>query len=181
MRIIAGKYRGKKLETLSNLATRPTADKVRGAMFNALGQYFDGGTILDLFGGSGALALEAISRGAEFATIVDLSHEAIAVIRNNVMAMNVLDSCTIQQSDYLNFLQNNQQQFNYVFIDPPYKMDIEQDILPHLKDVLQSNGIIIIERALISRFEQVDSIQEYQVVFQRKYGKTELLFLKEKQ
>ena len=83
MRIIAGKYSSRRLETLPGQHTRPTLDKVKEAVFSSLGGFFDGGTVLDLYGGSGAIAFEALSRGMDKAYIVDKSRAAIQVIRKN--------------------------------------------------------------------------------------------------
>ena len=84
MRIIAGKYAKRNLHTLKSNATRPTSDKVKGSLFNSLGQFFDGGQVLDLYAGSGALGIEAVSRGYDEAVLVDISGQACQVIRKNV-------------------------------------------------------------------------------------------------
>ena len=84
MRIIAGKYAKRNLHTLKSNATRPTSDKVKGSLFNSLGQFFDGGRVLDLYAGSGALGIEAVSRGYDSAVLVDISGQACQIIRKNV-------------------------------------------------------------------------------------------------
>ena len=95
MRIIAGKYSSRRLETLPGQHTRPTLDKVKEAVFSSLGGFFDGGTVLDLYGGSGAIAFEALSRGMDKAYIVDKSRAAIQVIRKNAELLDCQSQCEI--------------------------------------------------------------------------------------
>ena len=95
MRIIAGEFASRKLLTREGMETRPTLDKVKEAVFSSLGTYFDGGTVLDLYAGSGAIGLEALSRGMRKAIFVDSSRDAIRVIKENVNALKVNDRCRI--------------------------------------------------------------------------------------
>ena len=121
MRIIAGKHKSRKLETLEGNNTRPMMDVMKESVFNTIGPYFEEIEILDLFGGSGALSLEAISRGAKHSYIIDLSRDAIKVITNNVRSLKEENSVTIINTDYKLALKKLEgKQFDLIFLDPPY-------------------------------------------------------------
>ena len=99
MRVVSGKFRGRRLKAVPGMATRPTTDKVKESLFNIIGPYFDGGKSLDLYGGSGGLSIEAVSRGIETATIVDRQYAAIKTIRQNVALTNAPQSFKIMKQD----------------------------------------------------------------------------------
>jgi len=123
MRIIAGKYRSRLLRSVEGQATRPTLDKVKEATFARLMPMIDDASVLDLFAGTGAIGLEALSRGARHAVLVDGSKAAIAVINTNVDALKANDQCTIlrmEALDALRYLSNHGFQFDLVYLDPPY-------------------------------------------------------------
>ena len=105
MRIITGSARGIALATLEGENTRPTADRTKEALFSMIQFDIEGRRVLDLFSGSGQMALEALSRGASSATLVDRSREAISIIRQNAEKSKLIDHCTIYQADYLDFLR----------------------------------------------------------------------------
>lgn len=146
MRIIAGKHRSRKLETLEGNNTRPMMDVMKESVFNTIGPYFDEIEILDLFGGSGALSLESISRGAKHSYIIDLSKDAIKVITNNVKALKEENSVTILNTDYKIALKKLQgKQFDLIFLDPPYRLNIVNELLQHLDDNnFMKKGTIIV-------------------------------------
>ena len=131
MRIITGTARGVKLETLESDATRPTSDKVKEAIFSMIQFEIEGRRVLDLFGGSGQLALEALSRGAAKATIIDESREAVNVIINNAKHAKLYDRCRISAISYAAFLKSfsDVEKFNIVFLDPPYNTELLHDSL----------------------------------------------------
>jgi 16S rRNA (guanine966-N2)-methyltransferase len=121
MRVVAGQLRGRGLAAPKGQATRPTSDRVREAVFSILGQV-DGARVLDLFAGSGALAIEALSRGAAEATLVDSSAEAIAAIRRNLAALDVQAQVHRQRaSAFLEWARADGRQYDLVFVDPPYR------------------------------------------------------------
>jgi len=141
-RIIGGKFRGKKLVGMSNEKTRPTKDKVREAIFNIIGNKIRDATALDVFAGSGAMGIEAISRGAKHVTFNDIDSEAIKVIKQNLSAIKV-ENVLVFQKDYYALLSILPDKYDIVFLDPPYDMDIiAQGFLP----LLNAGGIIIYER-----------------------------------
>lgn len=151
MRIITGKARGARLTTLPGEATRPTSEKVKEAVFSAI--QFDLGdrTVLDLFGGSGQMALEALSRGAQSAVIVDNSRAATEVIRNNAAKTKLLPDCRIVTADWKDYLRSasGKQKFSLVFLDPPYKEGFIDEVLKRMfqSDILEDDCIIIAESA----------------------------------
>ena len=150
MRIISGKYGSRKLKTLTGNNTRPTEDRVREAVFSRLGPYFNGGIILDLFAGSGAISLEALSRGFDFAYLVDVSKEAVSVIYSNISDLKVQDQTKVLNTSYksaLTKLKNLELQFDLIYLDPPYNRGIEKEALDLITkyDLLKDDGTIVIE------------------------------------
>ena len=149
MRIITGTARGTKLETIDSLATRPTSDKVKEAVFSMIQFEIEGRRVLDLFGGSGQLALEALSRGAAHATIIDESREAVNVIINNAKHAKLYDRCRISAISANAFLKgfNDAEKFNIVFLDPPYDSSLMHDSLELIaeREVTAPGALIICE------------------------------------
>ena len=119
MRIISGKYKGKKLEGFNIIGTRPTMDRVKESLFGMIQNYINGSIVLDLFAGSGALGLEAISNGAKKCYFIDNNIEAIKTIKNN--SINVQEDLEIINTDYKKFLKNTNEKFDIIFLDPPYE------------------------------------------------------------
>jgi 16S rRNA (guanine966-N2)-methyltransferase len=121
VRVVAGTARGRRLQAPPGSSTRPTADRVREATFNALGSLgaLDG-DVLDLFAGSGALGIEALSRGAASATFVDADARAVAVVRANLEATGLADRATVVRSDARRFLDGGERRFDLALLDPPY-------------------------------------------------------------
>lgn len=129
MRVITGEARGRRLEALEGKATRPTSDKVKGAAFSILFSRFDleGARLLDLFAGSGALGIEALSRGAAHVTFVEYASAAADVILRNLQKCRFLDRSTVLRSTVavaLARLQEDEQSFDGILLDPPYKSDL---------------------------------------------------------
>ncbi|WP_332841015.1 16S rRNA (guanine(966)-N(2))-methyltransferase RsmD [Phocicoccus pinnipedialis] len=148
VRIIAGKYKNKRIETLKKNDTRPTGEKLRESMFSSLGSMY--GDILDLFGGSGALTIEALSRGGERAVIIDGAVDALKVIKSNIRDLQ--EDIEVYRNDYrraLKALHKRGRQFDFIFIDPPYHKELA-NIAIHMideLDLLKSDGVIIVESA----------------------------------
>lgn len=148
MRVITGSARGAKLKTLEGLQTRPTSDRVKEAIFNIIQFDIEGRRVLDLFGGSGQLAIEALSRGAGYAVIVDQSAEAAAVIKDNLKKVRLDQSASVFQSDYLRYLSGCREKFDIIFLDPPYQGTFLETSLQKISeiDILTEGGIIVCER-----------------------------------
>ena len=150
MRIITGSARGRRLETLEGLQTRPTAEKVKEAIFSMIQFDIEGREVLDAFGGSGQMALEALSRGAARATILDLRADAVNVIRRNAQKTKLYEKCVILNSDCKQFLRTaskSGRRFDIVFLDPPYDSSLMEETLALLakEELVRENGIVICE------------------------------------
>ncbi|MFV0395577.1 MAG: 16S rRNA (guanine(966)-N(2))-methyltransferase RsmD [Coprobacillaceae bacterium] len=149
MRVIAGKYKSRQLKTPKSNATRPTTDRNKESMFNMIGPYFDGGIALDLFGGSGGLGIEALSRGCSTLYVVDQQYEAFKVIKDNLSTLQI-DNATAWKMDYkkaLIKLSKENIKLDLVLLDPPYGKQLVDDILLFLVEhqMLQQNCTIVIE------------------------------------
>lgn len=148
MRIIGGKFRSRRLVTLEGLQTRPTLDKTKEAVFSSLGNYIPNFVVLDVFGGSGALSLEAISRGARHAYIIDSNIEAIKIIKTNVKSLGVDNMVTILQGSYTQMLQKlTNKKFDIIFLDPPFRMKVIEELINFIieNDMLENGGYIMAE------------------------------------
>jgi 16S rRNA (guanine966-N2)-methyltransferase len=120
MRIIAGRFRGHRLKPLKGKGVRPTTDRVREAWMSAMGGQFDDLEVLDLFSGSGALGLEALSRGAHRVTFVEKARGALRVMEANISQLAVAESCTVVADDVFRFLDRELASFSFAVADPPY-------------------------------------------------------------
>jgi len=153
LRIIAGKYRGRKLKSPPSLQTRPTSDRLRETLFNILAPRINGARLLDLCAGSGAVGIEALSRGAAHATFVDRSRKMYALIETNLKALNASDDeIEVVSREALEFLKRRAKQeavaFDIIFFDPPYAMDYEtvlDYVGEHATRVLAEDGVVIVE------------------------------------
>lgn len=129
MKIVSGTYGGRPLKTLEGKTTRPTSDKVRGAMFNMIGPYFDGGRVLDLYAGSGGLSIEAVSRGMEQAVLVEKDRRAQSIIASNIQMTKESHKFQLLKMEAHQALNQLQGTFDLIFLDPPYaKEQIVADI-----------------------------------------------------
>lgn len=146
MRIIAGEAKGRRLQSPPGLLTRPTADRVREAMFSVLLPYLCGARVLDAFAGSGALGLEAVSRGANSALMIEQNQAALKALRHNVASCN-LPGSQIRAGDTLRVLRGLNEKFDIIFLDPPYNQGLlHQAIGPILeRDLLATEGLIVVE------------------------------------
>lgn len=145
MRIVSGTYGGRPLKTLEGKTTRPTSDKVRGAMFNMIGPYFDGGRVLDLYAGSGGLSIEAVSRGMESAVLVERDRRAQAIIRDNIRMTKEDSKFQLMTMEAKQALAHLSGSFDLVFLDPPYAAeDIVADITELCQRQLLSQEVMVV-------------------------------------
>ena len=151
MRIVAGKYRHRIIEMTNLETTRETQDKVRQAIYNMIGPYFDGGVCLDLFAGSGAMGIEAVSRGIETLYLNDLNKEALNVCKKNCTSLK-LDNVHYYNMDYLDYLNNVNVNYDLIILDPPYKMDDIDSILNVTYPRLNERGLIVFEMGIESKY-----------------------------
>ena len=172
MRVVSGRAKGTVLRTPDGMSTRPTTDRVKEAMFSIIQFDLPGAIVLDLFGGTGQLGIEALSRGASKAVFVDQQSSACNLIRENLRRTKFLENASVIQSDYLRFLQSCHQKFNVILLDPPYtEVFLENSIKMITEiDILQTNGIIVTERPLEKELPWVFS--GYSRSRDYKYGKT---------
>ena len=150
MRVISGKAKGIVLKAPEGEATRPTADRVKEAIFSILQFEIPGMSVLDLFGGTGQLGIEALSRDARSAVFVDSRDDACKLIRENLKRTNFQSQARVVKSDYLAFLKNCRDKYDVIFLDPPYAEVFLENALKMITeiDILQSGGIIVTERPL---------------------------------
>lgn len=150
MRVIAGKARGITLQTPAGMQTRPTIDRVKEALFSILQFDLPGATVLDLFGGTGQLGIEALSRGANRSVFVDSSRDACQLIRSNLKKTHLDAQATVVQGDYMDYLRRSKEKFNLILLDPPYAEVFLENAIKTITeiDILQSDGIIAAERPL---------------------------------
>ena len=156
LRIIGGEWRGRKLRFPDAPNLRPTPDRVRETIFNWLAPMINGARCLDLFSGSGALGLEALSRGAAFSTFVD-SHKKVALaLKEHLDLLNTHDKASVLQMDSVQFLKGVVQKYDLVFLDPPYHLDFMQKVVP----LLENNGWLADNAILYLEIEKRQSLPE---------------------
>lgn len=176
MRIITGSAKGIRLRTLEGDATRPTAERVKEAVFSMIQFDIEGRSVLDLFAGSGQMALEALSRGAASATLVDKSRDAIAIIRDNAAKAKLADKCAIFQSDYLDFIRRSAgKQYDIIFLDPPYALKMYKPALEAMlkSSILKPTSLIICESGEDAVFDGDSELaSRFEIEKQTKYSKT---------
>lgn len=181
MRVISGLARGTKLKTIESDTTRPTLDRVKESLFNILQDKLKGAVVLDLFAGSGALGIEALSRGAQKAYFCDKNFEAVKVIKENLSKTRFLDKSIVYNSDYVNAIKKIKEEISIVFLDPPYKLDLAVSAVSELikQKLITKDTLIIIETDEINRdIKEVQKIENVEVIDTRKYGRANLIFIK---
>lgn len=172
MRVVAGTARGTVLKTPDGMLTRPTADRVKEAVFSIVHFDVQDAVVLDLFGGTGQLGIEALSRGAKRAVFVDHQQKACDLIRENLRRTRFTDRASVIRSDYLEYLKRTGEKFDMILLDPPYAEIFLENSLNCIAeiDILQSGGIIVTERPvgkeLPLQFHGYTRSRDY------KYGKT---------
>ncbi len=150
MRVITGKARGVQLKTPEGMLTRPTSDRVKEALFSIINFDLPGAKVLDLFGGTGQLGIEALSRGANSAVFVDAREDACKIIRENLKRTKLEEQGKVVRSDYLEYLRRSKEKFDIIILDPPYAEVFLENALKCITeiDILQTGGIIVAERPL---------------------------------
>ena len=184
MRIIAGKYKGRKIGFPEHI--RPTQDKVRQAIFDTLGQAFKGMVVLDLFAGSGAFGIEALSRGAKNIVFVDIERKCNLLIKNNLEGLGlVLRSCRnveIYRQDAFRAIAiaaKKKRKFDVIFVDPPYHKGLAKKLLktPFLGDILTAHGFLVVEHAATDDIDLGSGVAAFELYKQATYGKITVTFL----
>lgn len=175
MRIISGKAKGHHLKSAPHHKIRPTADRVKEAIFNILGEFTHEARVLDLFAGTGSLGLEAISRGAASAVFVDKAFSAIRIIRQNLESLGFDDQCEVWHTDAfqaVKTLGDQEKQFDLIFIDPPYQSELADKVIPYLLhyNLVRPESIIVLERP--SRKQPAQANLPLICLRESKYGDT---------
>lgn len=171
MRVVAGKHRSRPLISPKNKDVRPTTDMIKESIFNIIQNDVPNSKFLDLFAGSGAIGIEAISRGAEKVVFVDNNKESIGVIKQNLQMLK--EESQVVFADYENALiRLKNSEFDIIFVDPPYAMKNIEDILTKIKDnnVLSATGIVVCERLFDKN--NVNEVVGYNLIKSKKYGIT---------
>ena len=178
MRVITGDARGRKLKSVEGLATRPTTERTKQSVFNAIQFDIEGRRVLDLFAGTGQLGIEALSRGAADAVFVDLAPAAIAVIRDNVKTVRYENRSEIVQGDALGVLERfPEDRFGLIFLDPPYEAGLIAGALERImrRHLLREGGLIVCETL---REEPMPPMEEgFRVLREYLYGKSKITLI----
>ena len=158
MRVITGIARGRRLKEPQGLETRPTTDRVKEGIFSSIQFEIEGRRVLDLFGGTGQMGIEALSRGAAHCTFVDLRKEAVGIIRENLKLTGLEGQATVVQGDALTFLTRCREKYDVIFLDPPYASDLlkkAMETIPAI-DIVTENGIIVCENGSTTGWPEVE-------------------------
>ncbi len=184
LRIIAGTHKRREIKAPKGMNTRPTSDRVKEAIFSSLGEKVIGAEVLDLFSGSGNLAIEAISRGAKFAYLVEKDKNAYYTIRDNVKRLEMENKVLIYNIDwdkFINFAFKNNKKFNLIFLDPPYHGKYYGEVLKKIStlDILENNGVVIIEAPEKLNNEELKN-EFLECVKEAKYGDTRIFYFQKR-
>ena len=181
MRVIAGKARSLKLKTIDDMSTRPTTDRIKETLFNMLNPYIPGARFLDLFAGSGAIGIEALSRGAKSATFVENNRKCIDCIKDNLTHTKLMDDAIVLNKTAQMALEElkNKEPFDIIFMDPPYDNLYEKDILYSLHDygMVNEDTIIIVEASIDTDFGFIDDIG-YEIFKNKVYKTNKHVFIR---
>ncbi len=175
MRIITGSAKGKRLLTLEGDATRPTSERIKGAVFSSIQFDIEGRRVLDLFAGSGQMGLEAMSRGADRATFIDLSRDAMEIIKKNAQNTGFFDRSHFLVSDFRNYIRKaaGREKYDLVFVDPPYSMACCAESLRLLKksSLIIPGAIIVLEMGEENIDLTSSELADFEVIKSEQYGK----------
>ena len=177
MRIISGKARGTKLYTLEGEITRPTLDRVKESLFNIIQEKIVGSSFLDIFSGSGAIGLEAASRGAKEVILCEKDKSAIKIIKKNIEKTHL--EVILYETSYEKMLEKLNKKLDIIYIDPPYKTNLVYETVNKLinLNLLKSDSLIIVETDEEERVEQALKELNVNIIDKRKYGRVHLIFL----
>ena len=182
MRVIAGKARHIQLKTVDTMDTRPTTDRIKETLFNMIHNEMVDATFLDLFSGSGAIGIEALSRGASKAVLVENGREAVKCIRENLCKTKLASQATVMECDVISAikkLDGKEKSFDFIFMDPPYNMGHEKQVLTYLKDAkfVTEDTMIIVEASLETDFDYAEDLG-FEVYKEKRYKTNKHVFLR---
>lgn len=175
MRVIAGEFKGRRLEAVPGKKTRPTSDKIKEAIFQMMGPFFEGGTCLDLFAGSGSLGIEAISRGMDYAVFIDRQRPAIQTIYKNIETLKIEEQTEVSRMDAsraLRVMNKNKASYDLILLDPPYEQVDYIKLIQEILDLnlLKDGGLIYCEHSLQEKLPPEDD--QLKMIKQISYGHT---------
>ncbi len=180
MRVIAGSAKRIQLKTIDGLDTRPTTDRIKETLLNMISEYLADSAFLDLFSGSGGIGIEALSRGAASAVIVEQSRKAMNCIRENLKATKLAEYATLYETDVIHALRSmeHQKKFDYIFMDPPYNQLLEKSVLEYLSqsDLLSEDALIIVEASLETDVSYAEELG-FSIVKEKIYKTNKHVFL----
>ena len=176
MRILAGKYKSKKIQTINNSNTRPMMSKVREAIFNSLQFLIEDKEVLDLYAGSGSLGIEAISRGAKFVTFVEKSKECIDVLNKNLKELDI--NFIITNTAVETFIKSSINTYDIVFYDPPFEMgsDKVENEINNLVEITRVSSFIVVHRHKAS--SEIEFSKNYEIHREKNYGQSKIIILR---
>ena len=169
MKVISGTLKGRNIQGYDIDGTRPTMDRVKESLFAMIQDYIPNSQVLDLFAGSGNLGIEAISNGAKHAYFTDNNKEVIKVLNTNITNLSIKDKSTVILTDWKKYLNNCNQKFDIIFVDPPYDYNVYEKIMDKVStlNLLNKDGLIILEHANLKLKEEYNNLRLYKV---KKYG-----------
>lgn len=179
MRVISGSAKGIRLASVPGKSTRPITDQVKEALFNIIGPSIVGKTILDLFGGTGAVGIEALSRGAEHAVFLDTNYKAYKIIQQNLKTTDLEDFSTVYKKDAFTYLREEpEQQFDFIYIAPPQYQDLWHRAMQELDQNPGWSGLwdTVIVQIHPKEFGEDYDYTNYRIYDRREYGDTLLVF-----
>ena len=172
MRIVAGSLKGRVLLEFSKIGVRPTSDMARESLFNILQNRIYGATFLDLFAGTGAVGIEAYSRGAEEVVLNDNSRESVNLIKKNLEKLGISGKIKVTSYDAISYIKTTSDKFDLIFVDPPYASGLEKAVLENIGNLLEEGGLVVYESD--KPFDgEIDSLR---IADRRRYGKAHLTF-----
>ena len=185
MRVIAGTARHLILKTIPGMNTRPTTDRIKETLFNMLSWQVEGSRFLDLFSGSGGIGNEALSRGARQAVFVEHNRRAAACIRENLEHTRLHEKGLVLEKDAmsaLSWLESRKDCFDYIFMDPPYNLLLEKQVLLKLRnlDLMEKSAVIIVEASMETEFDYVEEFG-FSVIKEKRYKTNKHVFLEVKE
>lgn len=185
MRVIAGSAKSIPLKTLEGLETRPTQDRIKETLFNILQSDIPGSRFLDLFAGSGAIGIEAASRGASQAVFLEQNPKAADIIRQNLRSTHLEDRSTLYQGDLfmlLPGLASKEKVFDIIFMDPPYRHEYERQVLSLLRNssLADEYTLIIVEASLDTQIDYLSDLG-YELIREKKYKTNKHIFIRKKE
>lgn len=177
MRVISGSARGLKLSSPDGLYTRPTTDRVKESIFNIIQTYIPCNNVLDLFAGSGALGIEALSRSSSRCTFVENNLQSFSTVKANIKKARLTEKAELVMKDAFDFLNSCTKKFDIIFLDPPYNMGLLKKSFDYIykQNILSENGIIVVETEFNG---EIPENNNFECVKNAKYGKTLVLIYK---